>query len=656
MIGRSVHELGEDVWAWRLETSLRTADDIPRVDRPLRWLPAFSPPSVDERRQRAEGLRERWARLDVREAPVEVQVNHRLLGSALARVTWEFDILRNWERNAVLQAEQAIGPYFDLLLRPPPFDADRQAGLMHVLEHVPAQLEVARSNLRRAGVAPLAQAAVRLLSDIDTALLASVKALADFVDVDRRDALRAVGREAAAALADHRDWLAGSADGMAGLEPVGREGFAWFLTKVALLPRQPEELVLIAEREYDRAVVWEEIERNRRRDVPLPALPADAARQAAVQARLEEQVRSFYEREGLLSQPASLHHYLTAPIPSYLAPISWLGVTDDLTYEGRLHEDGVSYTPEPRSDLPYFHAANARDPRLGIVHEGAHYQQLALAWAHPDPIRRRYYDSIPNEGIAFYNEEFLLQAGLFEDAPRSVEIIHNFNKLRSLRVVVDVNLATGRYDIEDGVAAFVELVPMDEATAFEETVSYIANPGHAMTYLVGKSEVLRLQSDAIRRFGPSFSYAGSTIMSGVMGTSRSHSSGGNCWATGATLRRSTPSPRPSESVCRRRRPGTLLGHNPSLRAAVSERLVRPASAGVVSRSSRSAWSRSSTKVPPDQSRQRVRPGSADASLTTPTSAPQRGRLGAHPESSVGLRPSGHHVHGRSRARSTIAMT
>ncbi|NIS31022.1 MAG: DUF885 domain-containing protein, partial [Actinobacteria bacterium] len=65
----------------------------------------------------------------------------------------------------------------------------------------------------------------------------------------------------------------------------------------------------------------------------------------------------------MLSQPPTLRHYLTAPMPPYLAPLAWLGVTDDLTFEGRLDEDGVSYTPDPAPSLPYFYAANARDPR-----------------------------------------------------------------------------------------------------------------------------------------------------------------------------------------------------------------------------------------------------------------------------------------------------
>ena len=503
--GEEIRALGEEVWAWRLPTQFRTSDDIPRVDRPRGWLPAFSAASVEERLDRERSFRQRWADVDLSDADPADEVDHRLIGSALARVHWECEVLGNWERDAVLLAGQVIGPYFDLLLRPPPFDEARRADLHQVLANVPGQLEIARTNLARAGVRPLTAAAIRLLDGIEDALPASVQALAGYLDAAELDRLLGVGGEAAAALADHRTWLVDHLDDMPELTPVGRDGFVWFLRHVALHPGEPEDMVTAAEHEFDRATVWEAIERNRHRDVPLPALPETVEMQVADQLDREQQVRDFYEREGLLTQPDALRHYTTAPLPPYLEPLAWLGVTDDLTCDGRLDEDGVSYTPDPSPGLPYFYAANARDPRLGIVHEGAHYQQLALAWDHPNPLRRRYYDSLPNEGIAFFNEEFLLQAGLFEDAPRSREVVHNFNKLRSLRVIVDVNLATGRYTLGEGVRAFVDLVPMDEETAFEETASYTANPGHAMTYLVGKLQILDLQADAIRAQGEGFS-------------------------------------------------------------------------------------------------------------------------------------------------------
>jgi uncharacterized protein (DUF885 family) len=181
-----------------------------------------------------------------------------------------------------------------------------------------------------------------------------------------------------------------------------------------------------------------------------------------------------------------------------------MGVTDDLTSASRLNEDGVHYIPEPAPDLPYFYLAMARDPRTLIAHEGVHYYQLARSWQQPDPIRRFYYDSGPNEGIGFYAEEMLLQAGLFDDLPRSREIIYNFMRLRAVRVDVDVRLATGELTIDTAAEELARRVPMDAATAREEASFFASEPGQAITYQVGKLQILSFLSDARRVQGDRF--------------------------------------------------------------------------------------------------------------------------------------------------------
>ena len=212
-------------------------------------------------------------------------------------------------------------------------------------------------------------------------------------------------------------------------------------------------------------------------------------------------MRGFYAGRGLLSQPEWLRHYLTRPMPAYLEPLRFLGVTDDLTGPGRLTEDGVSYVPSPGPELPYFYAANARDPRAGILHEGVHYQQLALAWRNPRPVRRHYYDSGANEGIAFYNEEMMLVSGLLDDAPHTRAAVCNFMRLRALRVTVDVGLATGALSIEAAAGDLASRVPMDDATAREEAAFFAETPGQALSYQIGKTQLIGLIAAAVRLRG-----------------------------------------------------------------------------------------------------------------------------------------------------------
>jgi hypothetical protein len=488
----AVADLARRVWDWKHETAFRSADDIPRIAHDPLWLPAFDADAVAARLERFTGFDAEWRALDVSGEPVPVQVDHRLVGSALARVRWDLDVVRSWQTDANFLVSQILGPYFDLLLPLPPFSPERQEGLVAALAAVPRQAAVARDNLEHTGVADLAALAAQSLDGIRERLAASVGALRPVVSAEVFARLEPVGAAAGEELERFRRWLEQRVDGFAPAVPVGRDRFVWYLRNVALIPDDPEQLVAAAEQEYRRAVVWEAVARTRVAEEP--PFFATAAEQMARQRDDEQSVRDVYEQRGLVSQ-AGYAHYFVAPVPDYVAPLSWLTVNDDLTDAGRPDTDGVSYFPEPGAGLPYFYAANARDPRLGIAHEGTHYQQLVRAWKHDDPVRREYYDSVANEGIAFYNEELMLQAGLFDDSAHSRAVVQNFMRLRSLRVIVDVSLATGAYSLAEGIAAFVDRVPMDAATAREETALYVATPGLAMSYLVGKLQLMAMLAD-----------------------------------------------------------------------------------------------------------------------------------------------------------------
>lgn len=500
----ALQQLAGEFWRWRAGQQPRSADDIPRIERSSGWTPDWSASAVEGYRHALRGFVRRWQELDVSPESVSVQVDHRLIGSAVARVTWELDVLRSWQRDPGFYVDQSLGSVFDLLLAPPPFGPERAAEIVHRLGLVPRLLDQARANLAMTAVPEFVRLCADRLRHVEDQLTGSIDSLAPYVPADHRRGLVARSTAAVAALGRYRDWLDDGPGDTAAGTAVGMAAFRFFLADVALLPFEPADLLAVGRQEWDRAVTFELLEGLRNRGRPESWLFRDVAEQVAHQRLDEQRVRDFYEQSDLLTQPASLRHYLTAPLPPYLEPLSWLGVTNDLTAESRLGEDAVSYLPQPRPDLPYFYIANARDPLLGIVHEGAHYQQLALSWAHPDPIRRRYYDSTPNEGLAFYNEELMLRSGLFDDAPRSREVLYSFMRLRALRVEVDVKLATGAMTVDEVAAHLREAVPMDAETAAQEAAFFAATPGQGLTYQVGKVQLLRLIADAARAAGDPF--------------------------------------------------------------------------------------------------------------------------------------------------------
>ncbi|SDO84438.1 Uncharacterized conserved protein, DUF885 familyt [Nakamurella panacisegetis] len=495
-----LEDLGLRIWDWRARHQPRTRDDIPRLDRPDGWRPDFSAATVAALRTQRNAFAAELAALDPGPQPADV-IDHRLLSSLLDRVTWELDVVRAWQCQPRFYIDQALGTVFDTLLRPG-VDAPRVLGVIRLLLAAPGILADGLDNLAEHSVAEFATLAIDELADIDrrcsalsVALGAAAPSLADEV--------RQAGAVAAEALLDFRGALIAGLPTMARWTPVGSEQYQWFLRRVAVMPFTPSELLAVGTAELDRAIALEQIERGRRYGRPRPpaVLPRDTATQVRRQGELEQQVRDFYVGHGLLTQPESLRHYLIAEMPDYLEPLRFLGVADDLTSPARLQENAISYTPPPGADLPYFYAANAIDPRAGIVHEGAHYQQLALSWRHERPLRRHFYDSGPNEGIAFYNEEMMLAAGLFDDAPDTREIIYNFMRLRALRVKVDVGLATGQLGIDSAAEYLASEVPMDMGTAREEAAAFAEGPGQAISYQIGKSQIFALIADAVRLGG-----------------------------------------------------------------------------------------------------------------------------------------------------------
>ncbi|ONI76282.1 hypothetical protein ALI144C_37115 [Actinosynnema sp. ALI-1.44] len=494
-------ELAAEFRDWRTLTQPDDGDDVPRVDRPHGWVADWSADAVAARRAALADFTKRHEAIDLSGEPVDVQVDGRLLGSALARVHWELDLLRRWQRNPGFYVEQALLHVFNLLLMAPPFSRERVADIVRNLRHAPVILDQGRENLAGHAAAPFAELTLQGLStagaDVERAMaaLATVLTAEGFAEPDTAELLAAAG-EAARGLDAFRDWLGSqTCDGDA---VVGPEAMRFFLHRVALLPYSADQLRDLAREEFNRAIAAEAILQRRVRHgerVPPKDLPE-------IIERLRDDelaVRRFYADQDLLRLPDDLRHYTFAAMPPYLAPLSWLGVTHDIGSIVRPTEDAVCYMKPPSDGMSYFARAKARDPRIGLTHEAVHALQAALSWRHPNPVRRHFYDSIPNEGIAFYNEELMLQAGFLDDMPDSAVFIANSMRLRALRVEVDIRLAVGTLTIDEAADHLAEIVPMDRPTAWQEAAFFAGTPGQGLSYQAGKAQVLALLAACARQ-------------------------------------------------------------------------------------------------------------------------------------------------------------
>jgi hypothetical protein len=311
------------------------------------------------------------------------------------------------------------------------------------------------------------------------------------VETEQHTQLAGAVSTAVAALIDYRIWLQKNLDRMDEEFAIGPDAYQWFLSNVALLPYTASELLAMGQQSWNRAVTFDALQQNRNLDSPELPLFSSSSEQVAVSARNELEIRTFLHNQQLITVPYWLQNYRNRPMPAWLLPLKHLGAAVDLTSAGRLDEDAYSYILEPAETLSFYSLASARDPRPVLIHEGipGHYFQLTQSWKNSNPIRQQFIDSSANEGIAFYAEEMLLQAGLFDFSPRSKEIIYSFMRLRALRVEVDIRLAIGDLSIAEAGKYLAETVPMDSQTAFDEALLFATYPGQAIAYQIGKLQI-----------------------------------------------------------------------------------------------------------------------------------------------------------------------
>ena len=503
----SLSELNDSFWQWRAQEQPFTGDDIPRIERPAGLVVDWSPQTIAQRLQQLDLFEQRWKGLaPPAQTSVHDQVDYRLLGSALARVQWELSIEQTWKRNPQFYVDQTLGSVFVLLLQPPPFAESRQQEIVARIKQIPATLQAARENLTDMRQ-PFIQLAIESLDHVSERSKQMETALTPQLSAANKEALQQLTPAARTALTQYRAWLETKLPTARKDTAIGRENYLFFLRNVALLPYTPEQLLAMSQQEWSRSVAFEAYQQTRLAGAPPAPLFPSADAQIQAEKVAEERVRTFLMDQGILTVPKWMKHYHNLLLPAYLESFQDLGVTDDLTGPSRLDQDGTSYIRTPSPDLGFFNLSTAHDPRPILIHEGVpgHYFQLCLGWHNPDPIRRHYYDSGANEGLGFYAEEMMLQAGFLDDNPHTRETIYSFMRLRALRVEVDVKLALGEFTLQQAADYLARTVPMDRATALDEAAMFSSTPGQGISYQIGKLEITQLLSDARRKQGADFS-------------------------------------------------------------------------------------------------------------------------------------------------------
>src|ERR1700757_4886731 len=120
----TLEKIADDFWKWRAKNAPFSADDVNRMERPG-GTRDWSKGAIDRRQSDLAEFESRWKKIDVTGSPIPVQVDYRLIGSALSRVRWELETNPRWKRDPNFYIEQTLTPIVEGLTVPAPYNDAR---------------------------------------------------------------------------------------------------------------------------------------------------------------------------------------------------------------------------------------------------------------------------------------------------------------------------------------------------------------------------------------------------------------------------------------------------------------------------------------------------------------------------------------------------
>lgn len=217
----------------------------------------------------------------------------------------------------------------------------------------------------------------------------------------------------------------------------------------------------------------------------------DSARDAI--ARAEEAAPRWFGRLPVgrcAVEPVPPEEAPGSPGAYYLPPA--LDGTRDGTYFANTYR--VEERDRTTSEVTAFHEAVP----------GHHFQMtLALQLTHLPLLRRLYPFTAYAEGWGLYTERLAEEMGLYSGDVDRLGMV-SLDAMRAARLVVDTGLHAKGWDRQRAVDFMLNNTAIPAVEIEAEVDRYIAAPGQALAYMVGKLELQRMRAWAERTLGERF--------------------------------------------------------------------------------------------------------------------------------------------------------
>ena len=438
--------------------------------------PDYSNETFKKRMPEYRKLRNRLIEIDKSEMETKSKIDWSIIWAEMNGFEFNFRVLKPWQRDPAYYKSIWMyrsdvpaheGPTHHSVVEiwqyNFPLSKDELSKLDQQLKVIPVLNEQAKLNLT-GNAKDLWIAGIR---DIDTQTK-DLKSILNYPGVSNNQNLVNSINEAIESTQSFSDWLKTESSKKDGPSGIGKENYTWYQQNVHLVPLTWDDEVMILKRELSRAWASLKLEEHKNRNLPK-LIPA-----------------STPEEYNLLTNKASKE------LLNFLDKEQIIDVKD--YYKGALNEHLGSYIPEDKRN--FFWITAHLDPKPLFSHF-FHWFELAEMDFNPsqniirkEPLLYNIFDS-RNEGVATSVEEMFMQTGLYENSPRSKEIVYILIAQRAARGLGSLYAHANLMSMEEAGKIHSEFTPRGwmktekELLIFEQHL-YLRQPGYGTSYITGK--------------------------------------------------------------------------------------------------------------------------------------------------------------------------
>ena len=458
-------------------------------------VPDYSADAMAKQHAALGGFMDRLQAIDDSRWPIPRRVDYMLVLAEMRGLDFQHRVIRPWARDPAFYSTTNLGfgPKMHGAMAIPslPLAPEDLPAFAAKLRAVPAILANARENLTdpRGDLARLAIEQKRIERNVYDRLAGAL--------ATHHPALVPAAEAARDAAAAFMDWLTGIESELPAHGGIGREQYDWYLKHVLLFPYSWEDMRIIGQREYERAMVFLKLEEHRHRDIPMTA-PADSL--AEFERRREEadaDLLRFLAEDGIMT------------VPDYLVPVKNEG-----PYILPADRDPAKPGPfEAPIRRHFFREAEDRDPRPLRAHNvPGHLYDTLFIQRDDRPIRGTpllfFLCGTRAEGWAYYLEEMIQQLGFLDDRPKTREINYILQAKRAARVLPELMLHANGWTYAEALHSLTSRTPYwmgpDDAIARFDLELYLRQPGYGIGYYMGKVQLEALMAEVAAAEGRAF--------------------------------------------------------------------------------------------------------------------------------------------------------